>query len=81
LHLAAAAGGHGTVVSCATVRWAGGPTLEATLSDGTGTLLLAFPGRGCVGGVEPGRHLVAGGTVARHRGRLALLHPYLWLAP
>ena len=68
----------GTVVSCSTARWAGGPTLEATLGDRTGTLVLAFPGRARIPGIGPGRTLAAAGAAVRHRGRLLLWNPYLW---
>ncbi len=65
------------VVSCR--NWVGGPTLEVTLEDGTGSLVLAFLGRRRVAGIRIGRTLVAGGTVIRRRGRNVILNPYVWL--
>jgi hypothetical protein len=68
----------GTVVDVAVVPWAGGPTCEAMLDDGTGSIVLAFPGRAQVTGIDTGRVLVAGGAAVVHRGRLVLMNPYLW---
>ena len=45
---------------------AGVPTLEAEVYDGSGTITLVWLGRRRIGGIEPGRGLVA-------RGRLTLL--------
>lgn len=69
----------GHVVATACAQWAGGPALEATIDDGTGAAVLAFPGRRQVAGLDVGRRLTAGGTVLRHRGRLILMNPHLWL--
>jgi hypothetical protein len=62
----------------ATVRMdpsAGTWLLECVLEDGTGALSLVFTGRREIGGIELGTHLRAEGTVAAHRGRLALFNP------
>jgi hypothetical protein len=69
----------GQVAAVVAARWAGGPTLEVTLDDGTGTLLLAFVGRRRLAGVEPGRRLAAAGTVVLRYGRPMLMNPYYWL--
>jgi hypothetical protein len=69
----------GRVTAVVPARWAGGPTLEVTLDDGTGTLLLAFVGRRRLAGVDPGRRLVATGTVVLKFGRPMLMNPYFWL--
>jgi hypothetical protein len=61
--------------------WVGGPALEATVDDGTGRVVLVFLGRRAVAGVEPGRHLVAAGTVSRHTDRTVVLNPAVWLRP
>lgn len=61
--------------------WVGGPVLEATVGDGSGSLALAFLGRRAVAGVEPGRALVAAGTVAVHAGRRVVMNPLIWLKP
>lgn len=69
----------GDVVHVTCRAWTGGPTLEVTIVDDTGSLVLAFLGRRRVGGLEPGRRLVAAGRlVDHHRGRL-VLDPHLWL--
>lgn len=61
--------------------WVGGPVLEAMVEDGSGSLVLAFLGRRAVAGVEPGRDLVAAGTVAVHDGRRVIMNPLIWLKP
>jgi len=53
----------------------GVPTLECTLVDETGSLLLVFLGRRAITGVKPGVHLVATGVIGRHRARPAMLNP------
>lgn len=60
------------------VRWAGGPVCEVTLADGADTVMLVFFGRRAAG-LEPGRRLVARGTVGRHQGRRVVLNPAMWL--
>lgn len=71
----------GTVTDIAHTQWAGGPALEATITDDSGSLVLAFLGRREIAGVQVGRHLTAGGTVVPRRGRLIIMNPNLWLAP
>jgi hypothetical protein len=70
----------GNVVDVTPARWAGGITLEVTIDDGTGLLVLVFFGRHSIGGVEVGSRVAAGGTVLGQHGRLILLNPYLWLS-
>jgi hypothetical protein len=72
-----AVAGRAAAMACA--PWDGGPTLEVTVDDGTGTLVLALVGRQRLAGIEIGRELVAGGTIVRHRGRSILMNPNLWL--
>jgi hypothetical protein len=50
-------------------------TLECTLVDETGGLLVVFLGRKQVAGIAPGTRLVVGGMVGDHNGRLAILNP------
>jgi len=69
----------GTVTSCEVCAWAGGSTLEVTLDDPTGSLVLAFLGRRNVAGIRVGCHLMAGGRVVLHQNRRSLLNPYYWL--
>ncbi|WP_083602846.1 OB-fold nucleic acid binding domain-containing protein [Bowdeniella nasicola] len=40
------------------------PELRAQLSDDTGSIGLVFHGRRAIAGIEPGRYLMATGTVA-----------------
>jgi len=61
---------------------AGVPTLECTLTDSTGRLLVTFLGRRRVPGVEPGTRLVVEGMVGTHRGQPTILNPiYEIVAP
>jgi RecG-like helicase len=55
--------------------WSGVATLECTVSDGTGSVLLVFLGRKQVAGVAPGAKVVAEGMIGEHRGRWAILNP------
>jgi hypothetical protein len=61
---------------------AGVPALEADLWDGAGMITLVWLGRRRVGGVEPGRKLVARGRVSSVDGRRVIFNPeYELLAP
>ncbi len=50
-------------------------TLDAVLDDGSGTVVLRWPGRRDVPGVVPGRQLRVEGTVLQDRGLLVVLNP------
>ncbi len=63
-------------VSC--VAWHGTPVVEATITDDTGSVVLAFVGRRYLPGIDVCRHLGAGGTVVAHRGRLIFMNPVVW---
>ena len=65
----------GTVRSVVLRPRAGVPTLEAELYDGSGTVTLVWLGRRRIGGIEPGRMLVASGRLTRHDGRPTLYNP------
>jgi RecG-like helicase len=54
---------------------AGISSLECTLADGTGQILLVFQGRRLVPGIEPGARLVAEGMVGMWGRRPAILNP------
>jgi len=54
---------------------AGISSLEATLSDGTGRLVLVFQGRRLVPGIEPGARLVVEGIVGERLKRTAMINP------
>ncbi|HTY71310.1 MAG TPA: OB-fold nucleic acid binding domain-containing protein [Actinomycetes bacterium] len=59
-----------------TLRPQGGvPSLEAELYDGSARLRLVWLGRRTVGGVEPGRTIVARGRLTDQRGVLTLYNP------
>jgi amino acid transporter len=51
------------------------PSLECTLVDGSGALLLVFQGRRKIPGIQQGARLVAQGTVGAWEGRQAILNP------
>lgn len=55
--------------------WADVASLECTVVDDTGGLLLVFLGRRRVAGLELGREVVAEGMVGESRGYLAMLNP------
>jgi amino acid transporter len=55
--------------------WSGVATLECTVGDGTGAVVLVFLGRKHVAGIAPGAKVVAEGMVGEHGGRLAILNP------
>jgi len=67
----------GEISSLRIVPRAGAPSLEATVSDGTGYLVVVWTGRRRIPGVAPGRRLVLSGRGAPHGagGRLMVLNP------
>lgn len=69
----------GLVLDVDPVEWVGGPVLEVTVSDGSGSLCLAFFGRHRIGGLEPGRVVTVAGTLGTQAGRPTLLNPCYWL--
>ena len=60
---------------------AGTPSLEAQLYDGTGTVDLIWLGRRRIGGIEPGRTIVASGLIATADGRCTMFNPVYELMP
>jgi hypothetical protein len=54
---------------------AGVPALEAELYDGSGTVSIIWLGRRRIPGIEPGRVLVARGTVSIDDGRRVMFNP------
>ncbi|HEX9530168.1 MAG TPA: amino acid permease [Acidimicrobiales bacterium] len=54
---------------------AGVATVECTISDGTGEIVVVFLGRRHVGGWEPGGFVAVTGVVAEHGGRREMLNP------
>jgi len=54
---------------------AGSPSLEVTISDGTGRAVAVFTGRRRLGGVDCGRSLVIEGVGRPERGRVLVVNP------
>ena len=72
---------HG-VLRTVTLRPRGGtPSLEAQLWDGTGTVELVWLGRRRIGGIEPGRAIVASGLISTADGRKTMFNPLYELMP
>ncbi|MGH9223073.1 MAG: DNA-binding protein [Acidimicrobiales bacterium] len=67
----------GEITSLRIVPRAGSPSLEATISDGSGALVAVWTGRRRIAGVAPGRRLMIGGRGAPigYRGRLLFYNP------
>src|SRR5579864_3026687 len=53
-----------------------GPSLGCEIVDEAGSLLLVFPGRRRIPGIELGARLLVEGMVGRWRRQLAILNPY-----
>jgi amino acid transporter len=53
----------------------GTPSLECTLTDGSGSLLLVFQGRNHIPGIERGARIVVEGTVGSWQRKLAIINP------
>ncbi len=67
----------GEISSLRIVPRAGTPSLEATVSDGTGSLVVVWTGRRQIPGVAPGKRLVLSGrgTPQGAGGRLTVFNP------
>jgi amino acid transporter len=65
----------GRIRSVSVRRVDGAPTLECTLSDGSGSLLLVFQGRSQIPGIVRGARLVVEGTVGSWQRKLAIINP------
>ena len=67
----------GEISSLRIVPRAGSPALEATISDGTGSLTAVWTGRRQIAGVGPGRRLVVRGRAnpSGPRGRILVYNP------
>jgi hypothetical protein len=61
--------------------WAGQPTLECTITDGTGRVTVVFLGRRHIAGIEPGARVVVDGMVGTRSGQLVILNPDYRLLP
>ncbi len=65
----------GEVTSSRVVPRSGSPSLEITLSDGSGTVLAVFNGRRQIVGLEPGRAATLEGVGRIDGGQLVLVNP------
>ena len=67
----------GEITSMRIVPRAGSPSLEATIADGTGSVLVVWTGRRKIAGVTPGKRLVVSGRGAATgpKGRLLMFNP------
>ena len=65
----------GRIRSVSVRRVDGAPTLECTLSDGSGSLLLVFQGRSQIPGIVRGARVVVEGTVGSWQRKLAIINP------
>src|SRR5919198_1036844 len=54
----------GEIAGVRIVPRAGSPSLEATITDGTGSLVAVWTGRRRIAGINPGRRLIVGGRGA-----------------
>jgi hypothetical protein len=55
--------------------WGGVPSLECTIVDESGSIVLVFMGRRSIAGLKTGTKLTASGVVGEHHGRPAILNP------
>jgi len=69
----------GRVRSMRIQPWGGAATLECTLVDATGGILVVFLGRRHVPGITVGTELAVEGMVGESGGALAMLNPDYWL--
>ncbi len=65
----------GKVYSMRVQPWSGVASLELTLIDDTGALLVVFFGRRHLAGVTAGTRLLIEGVVSEHKGSMAVLNP------
>jgi hypothetical protein len=71
----------GEVTAMQVVPRAGSPSLEVTISDGSGRAIAVFTGRRRIHGVEPGRGMLLEGVCRKDRGRVSLWNPAYTLLP
>jgi hypothetical protein len=66
----------GTVKALQVQQTETGASLGCEIGDDAGSLLLVFPGRRRIPGIELGARVMVEGMVGRWRRRLAILNPY-----
>jgi hypothetical protein len=71
----------GEVAAMQVVPRAGSPSLEVTISDGTGRCVGIFTGRRHIGGLDPGRGVLFEGVGRKEQGRVVILNPAYTLLP
>lgn len=71
----------GEVQGMRLVPRAGSPSLEITVSDGSGRAVAVFLGRHSVPGLEPGRGVVLEGVPRKEGNRTVMLNPAYTLLP
>jgi amino acid transporter len=67
----------GRVRSVRVQAGAGVPSIECTIADSTGQLMLIFQGRRRVPGIEPGARITVEGMVGERGRRVAMINPLL----
>jgi amino acid transporter len=67
----------GRVKSVRVQAGAGVPSIECTIADSTGQLMLVFQGRRRVPGIEPGARITVEGMVGERGRRTAMINPLL----
>ena len=65
----------GEIQGLQVVPRAGSPSLEVTISDGSGRAVAVFTGRRRLGGVDCGRRVLIEGVGRTDRGRMVLVNP------
>ena len=65
----------GEIQGLQVVPRAGSPSVEVTISDGTGRAVAVFTGRKRLPGVDPGRRVVLEGVSRVERGRMLMINP------
>lgn len=67
----------GEISSVRIVPRAGSPSLEATVTDGSGAVVVVWTGRRQIAGISPGRRLMltGRGSPSGARGRLTIFNP------
>jgi len=71
----------GEVQGIRVVPRAGSPSLEVTVSDGSGRAVAIFLGRRRIPGLDPGRGVVLEGVARKEGQRMVLLNPAYTLLP
>ena len=71
----------GEVTGLRVVPRAGSPSLEVTISDGTGKAVAVFSGRKHLAGLEPGHGVLIEGVARKEGKRTILLNPAYTLLP